>query len=133
VGWIRVKLRAKFSLFFLIVIVFSLSINSLALEVKFKDNDFSLKPQVITEQTMVVLDNLQPELDFTLHNLEAGRYLLIYGGHFYMLNVDSKVIKTENGELELPNKILQVNHKLLVPVYFIDLLPELEVEAANLN
>ena len=113
----------------LIFVLFTL-LNSTAVfaeKINLNETLFSIMPENITQNTLIVLENLVQEIDLSLHRLDEQRYLLIYGGRFYLLNVDSRIVKAENGEFELPEKTALINNKLLVPVYLLELLPEIEV------
>lgn len=123
-----IKFRT-FSSLLLIILLFSF-LNSafvFAEDIALEDSYFSIKPDEPDQNTLIVLENLAEDSELSLHQLDEERFLLIYGGRFYLLNVDSLVVKTENGEFELPVKTVLINDKLLVPIYLIDILPEINI------
>ena len=119
-----------FSSLLLIILLF-VSLNSaftaVAEDINLNNDYFSIKPDELDQNTLIVLENLAEESELSLHQLDEERFLLIYGGRFYLLNVDSRLVKTENGEFELPVKTILINGKLLVPIYLIDILPEINI------
>lgn len=98
-----------------------------AVELEFEEKHFMIMPQQLDESTLFVVDELADELDINLYQLEAERFLLISGGRFYLLNVNSNILETEAGDYEMPTEVLFVNNKLLAPLYIIELLAGLEL------
>ena len=98
-----------------------------AQEIVLNQGYFNIYPNQIDENTLIVLEEIEEELNISLHKLEKDRFLMIYRGRFYMLKDKSRIIETELGQVELPVEILYINDNLLVPIYLLNQLPGIEL------
>ena len=112
-------------IFFLITALNTILVE--AVELKFEEKHFMIMPDQLDEASLFVVEELADELDINLYQLEEERFLLISGGRFYLLNINSNIIETEAGNYEMPAQALLVNNKLLAPLYIIELLAGLEL------
>ncbi|RCW41827.1 MULTISPECIES: hypothetical protein [unclassified Halanaerobium] len=116
-------------LFFIVVfflVFYSLSLS--AEEIDLNSFKFSIKPDNIEESTLIPASELKENLPLSFHRMEDNKFLIIFAGRFYLLNVETKNIKIEGGEIRLENNIFYLNGHLLLPVEFIKMLPGIDVD-----
>ncbi len=113
--------------FFIVFYSFSLS----AEEVDLNSFEFSIKPDSIEESTLIPAAELKENLPLSFHRMEDNKFLLIFAGRFYLLNIETKNIKIEGGEVELKNNIFFLNGHLLLPAEFIKMLPGININKSG--
>src|SRR6056297_984268 len=113
-------LKRNIILFMFLILIFTNTTVLLADDViKLKELDFDIKPEILSDETMIPIDQLEEELDLKVMRLFSDRFFIHRGNKHYIFKLGEREIKLRNKTGYLNKPPVEINGHILVPLEFI--------------
>lgn len=100
-------------------------------QVNGKNIELDLTPAEITADTYLPLSELVDHNIVDIDRVSEDKFLLFYRNDYYLLESNSRAVKSNRGDRNLNYRPLKINGHFLVPVEFLDRFLDIEVETGS--